>query len=628
MIGFLKEGRLMVQNYIVDKLTLSDLKENGKLIIPQFQRGVVWTKAHRKEFIETVKSGDPFGVVLVYQAIEEENKPYILIDGLQRLSTLKAYMDNPLEFIDENDKFMDEKKINDLFESKYNTLGLQLPNQTKLAKERKSFLKKMISLTKQRANIPNWTEIWPDIANQIGIDKDKFEVASKFGAFYDSFKENLELPNIIIHAIVYTGSKDRLPNVFETLNTTSVSLTKYEVYSSQWPTVKVIINDAELIKKVWSKYENLKKSSSFEVAIDEDIIRNEGMTLFEFCFGFSEIVCDENKEYSFLFSKNKKNTDPTGFELLSLACGLQVNKSDVLWKQEYLGSLSGKQLVELKDALLESIKIVSGALKKWCIDLKGTPIKITSAYQVYYMITTVFNHMYSFSPKEAKLEKVDDLTWINGFKKNAHKWFLLHQLSGFWNQNRQVSDLKNLIETKDGDVDYSKGLSKESWEEVIKAYFASTRESSYSRTIQNETKLFMNYLYRLLIDEDANRAKYFEKQKEDENEIEYDIEHIVPFVKFGSFDEEIPASVPGNLCYLPVKDNRSKRDNTIYEYAKDRPSLTYNNDFLEMINYPSREDLSFINCPYSQFITSYNKMISEREQKMIEQFLSLIIKNQ
>ena len=133
-----------------------------------------------------------------------------------------------------------------------------------------------------------------------------FSVYKAFDSFYDSFLKSLELPNIIIHAIVYQGPKDRLPSVFETLNTSSVSLTKYEVFSSQWPITKIKIEDDELVDRVWSKYESLKKSSSFDVELTREQIAENGMTLFEYCFGFSEIVCSENKPYSFLFNRNKK----------------------------------------------------------------------------------------------------------------------------------------------------------------------------------------------------------------------------------------------------------------------------------------------------------------------------------
>jgi len=612
----------MVQNYIVDKLTLSDLRENGKVVIPNFQRGVVWTKQHRKEFIETVKTGDPFGVVLVSQGAPGE--PYYLIDGLQRLSTLKAYMDNPLEFIDENDKFTNQEKLQSIFVKKYESKGIQLPGSSKLVKEQKSFLKKTIALMKAGKEIPNEMTLWPNIAELLGVDKNTFDVLQAFSDFYRSFTDNLKLPDIIIHAIVYQGPKERLPYVFETLNTSSVSLTKYEVFSSQWPTLKIIVNDEELIGKVWSKYDGLKKSSSFEVDVNLDSIRNEGMTLFEYCFGFSELVCDTDKAYAFLFNKGKKTTDPTGFELLALACGLQVNKADILWKDDYLGGSSGAFLLSLKDALIDSINVVADSLKNWVFDLNGTVIKNAGTYQVYYMIITVFKKMYSFDSRNKSLSKNESADWVGKFKKNAHKWYLCHLLTGYWNQHRQVSDLHALL-TESNDIDYSATITKERWEDVLKTYFDANRDGCTTRNIASETRLFLNYLYRMLIEEDANRTKFFERTTDDGTEIEFDIEHIVPVAKFENFDEDFSMSTLGNLCYLPVKDNRSKRDHTIYEYALDRPSLTFNEDFLSMIDYPSREELSFIDTTEEQFKSPYETLTNKREKSMLEKFVNLVI---
>ena len=87
----------------------------------------------------------------------------------------------------------------------------------------------------------------------------------------------------------------------------------------------------------------------------------------------------------------------------------------------------------------------------------------------------------------------------------------------------------------------------------------------------------------------------------------------------------LPMTTLGNLCYLPVKDNRSKRDKTIYEYALDRPSLTYNDSFIQTINYPSREDLSFIDCAYEQFNQPYTTLVEKRAKAIIDDFISLII---
>ena len=405
--------------------------------------------------------------------------------------------------------------------------------------------------------------------------------------------------------------------MFETLNTSSVSLTKYEVFSSKWPNTKILVNDDEIVSKVWSKYENLKKSSSFDVDITREAIKQEGMTLFEYCFGFSELICDDKKSYSFLFNKGKKSTDPTGFEILALACGLGVNRADDIWKNEYLGQATGAFLVELKDALINAINIVSSSIKNWVFDLKKTHIKNSSTYQIYYMIASVFKHLYVLDLKSKEINKIENSSWVDDFKKNAFKWYFYHQITSFWNEHRQVSDLKELIQNESNDYLYSSNISREAWEKALNDYFKTMKESATSRTISNETKLFLNYLYKLMMEKDRNVQKYFEVEKEDEKKIIFDIEHIVPIHKFSKFDEELPISALGNLCYLAVKDNRAKGEYTIYEYALDRPALTFEEGFKNIIDYPNREDLSFIDCPYDQFVEPYNNLIENRERRLI-----------
>lgn len=615
----------MNQNYIVDKLTLSDLTTSGKIVIPSFQRGIVWSKEHRKDFIETVKTGDPFGVVLVSQ--EKPNDPYILIDGLQRLSTLKAYMTNPLEFIDENDKFIDEDKLNKIFDEKYIAKGLQVPKKEKLNREKKVFLKKLISILKGAAKIPDAVDIWPDICEVLEINEGEFKVLREFTKFYSSFLENMKLPDIIIHAIVYTGPKDRLPTVFEHLNTTSVTLSKYEVYSSQWPNIKIVMNDDDIVKNVWAKYSGLKDKSAFEIDTTEDIIRNEGITLFEYCFALSEILNYEKNDYSYMFSKTKKSTDPTGFDLLCLACGMPVNRADRICDDAYLGGTKdGSFYLDIKNALIESIKIVDSCLRNYVLDLKGTHIKNGNIYHFYHMIISVFNHSYELDLVNKRLNKKTDSTnasWIESFRKYAYKWYLLHRLSNFWNEHRQVSDLRNLLDDPTSDI-YVTDIPQTRWEDILSKYFDKLKASASSRIIDNDTKLFLNYYYRLLIREDNNRNKFFIKQGIED--AIFDIEHIAPVDKFKKFSEDLPISAVGNLCYLPVKDNRSKRDKTIYEYAADRPSLTFNDEFLKLIDYPEEKRLRFVNFVFDDFKKEYEAMIERRESTMLQKFYELISK--
>ena len=199
------------QNYIMDKLTLDQIRKDGKLRIPDFQRGVVWTKQHRKEFIETVKSGDPFGVVLVSQ--DETTGQYILIDGLQRLSTLRAYMEKPIDFVDENDKFVDQESLRKVFVEKYKFIQKPLPQEAGLNKETKLFLKRMIAFVKGQKVMPEAEEVWQNIYTALAVPENAIPVLYAFTKFYNKYCENLELPSIVIHAIVYTGDKSNLPQV-------------------------------------------------------------------------------------------------------------------------------------------------------------------------------------------------------------------------------------------------------------------------------------------------------------------------------------------------------------------------------------------------------------------------------
>lgn len=541
-------------------------------------------------------------------------------------------MTNPLEFVDENDKFIDKEKLDDLFATAYSIRGAQLPKEEKLAREKKSFLKKMISLMKDSPQLPKASTIYPFLAPALGDSGGQvFSLYQKFEEFCESFTNNLQLPDIIIHAIVYTGPRERLPLVFEHLNTTSVTLSKYEIFSSQWPTKKMVVRDEEIIKSVWSKYSRLKDSSNFEVDTTEETIRNDGLTLFEYCFALSEILNNSGKPYSFVFAKSKKSTDPTGFDILAMACGLPANRADLLSEDKYLGgSSSGNFLVDLKDAIIDSIETVATTIRPWVMDLRGSQIKNASQYQIYHMIMSVFKSQYELDLNSKTITKRSDRDsseWSKNFSKYAYKWYLYHRITNFWNTNRQVSDLKRLLDGDESKDFYVTNISRDQWDTALSDYDSRTRKSATTRAIEPDTKLLLNYHYRLLRDEDRNREVYFEKTDTNGDSIDFDIEHIVPVSKFGDNDEELPISAIGNLCYLPVKDNRSKRDKTIYEYALDRPSLTFHEDFLKLIDYPSRTELEFIDCQKEEFVSQYEKLVDARTKRLFEKFVNLLMVN-
>lgn len=620
----------MALNYHMDILTKGDIQEGGKISIPSYQRGIVWKLKHKKEFLESVKAGDPIGVVLIYK---EADGKYTLIDGLQRLSTIKAYMANPLAFIDEKDKFINESLIENIIREKHKSQGLNPPNEASMSKQKKQFKKKLLELMKDK-DMPEPEDIWKELAEELEYPS-TFDVVSQFLKFYRAFQKNLKLDDDVkVQAIVYDGEKDNLPTVFHNLNTGSVSLTKYEVFASIWPKTKIIFDDEEILQKVIDKYANLKTNSNFEVEVTEDDLRSTGLTLFEYCYSLSEILKDSTKSYSYLFDNGaeKQSTDPIGFDMLALVCGLPVNKAQTLCEDAYLNGSSAVFLVNLKNAIVDCVTEVAEALKNWLFDYHGNNLKNDNLYQIYHMVMAVFKNRYTLDLTTKTISKRTDNDsdeWIENFRKYAFKHYLNDVVSSYWTINRQVSDLKRDIEDNDKTNKYTFDVLKDAFKKNLEEYLEDSIVKATGKTADLTTKLLLNYFYKLK-DKESN-VRYFKKEDEvNEGDVLYtfDIEHIVPKDKFERFADKVFAkSFIGNLCYLSIKDNRSKREKTLYEYADERPALTLNENFVKFINYPTREELSFINCDYESFKAKFDELMKTRSESIVLELTDLIVRN-
>lgn len=101
--------------------TISNIYESiqsERLVLrPAFQRRFVWTHEHQEQFIDTILSGYPFPEIYVCEGkIDLENKRTTqhVIDGQQRLTTIKRYIDGhhdrPLQKIPLYENLSDERK--------------------------------------------------------------------------------------------------------------------------------------------------------------------------------------------------------------------------------------------------------------------------------------------------------------------------------------------------------------------------------------------------------------------------------------------------------------------------------------------------------------------------------------
>ena len=85
-----------MSSYRIDELSVDQL---DRISLPKFQRGFVWTKKKQEDFVQTLHDGYPFGTLLVYPENDNDKDAKLqLLDGQQRLSTIKKYRQDPLQF--------------------------------------------------------------------------------------------------------------------------------------------------------------------------------------------------------------------------------------------------------------------------------------------------------------------------------------------------------------------------------------------------------------------------------------------------------------------------------------------------------------------------------------------------
>ena len=97
-----------------DKKSISDLIgkiQRGELILqPEFQREFVWTPAHMEKFIQTILDGFPFPEIYISQKginLDTLATQNVIVDGQQRLTTIKRYIDGDWNFEKNIPKFKD-----------------------------------------------------------------------------------------------------------------------------------------------------------------------------------------------------------------------------------------------------------------------------------------------------------------------------------------------------------------------------------------------------------------------------------------------------------------------------------------------------------------------------------------
>lgn len=172
--------------------TIADIYEkidSGRLILtPDFQRKFVWTHEHQEEFLDTILNGYPFPEIYVCQGETDLKKLRTfqkVIDGQQRLTTIKNYIEN--DFKKELKKIPLFEKLNN--KQREDFLAYQIVVRD-IGRVEESVIREIfrrINLTKFKLDdieIHNaiydgkFIQVAKELADEISLEE--------FGVFYDS----------------------------------------------------------------------------------------------------------------------------------------------------------------------------------------------------------------------------------------------------------------------------------------------------------------------------------------------------------------------------------------------------------------------------------------------------------
>lgn len=620
-------GSWRLVEYTIDQLS-RDI-DDGSITVPTYQRGAVWNLKQKRELIDSMNKGYPFGSILLY----EGNGSRKIIDGLQRSTTIIQYVKNPADFFEEDN-------INEIYLD-------QIVDEIGVVSVRDTIKDQVADLIKKwvHNNHKNMSEVqrmqFYDCAGVLAdnyptLESKKSLISDKLREMFKTFQDTCEqISNIKVPALVYSGDEDLLPEIFERINSQGAKLTKQQIYAATWANDVIDLKDdsnfSDILKINRDRYDNmLDESMELDGYDPTSFIRSRKVNVFELVFGFGKYI---SKKYPYLFyydGDDCTKVESIGFNLIN-ACLLQrsSNMRKLNTNLKNIVGLDSDSIETFLTKLEECIAYVDkrlGAASKFKGNTRsGSKISpLHTELQIVSIIATVFIQKYVVYTIDDR-ENANNIsisynssdnwrTMKDTFDKNIIKIYTMDVIGQKWKGSGDKK-LDNIIINKQH---YNKDVNWKEFETALDAYYTSLNsernERKQVKSPCEPERLLLNIIYsNIFTAADQN------------NETNYDIEHLatknIMKKKITSYSEDfrLPISSIANLCLLPEYDNRTKQDKTLYdddEYLNSVDIEKVQNKF----SFTIKSDLAWLNedLTEKEFKNAYFQFLDNRFIKMKE----------
>lgn len=296
----------MNESFTVERTDIKSLLSNYNLSIPAFQRKFVWNDDKKRDLIDSLNMSFPIGAITLF--LNREKNSYLIVDGLQRINTIKAYLNNPCNIVPFKNYYERIKSDLELFSVELKLKESKIKKSVKLWYESLNTVEECSSFKfKDFSHLQTCLE-----------DCGLATISRDLGAF-QKFRSILLKPIDIedenIGLITYKGDLDNLPELFSKINQKNVSLTGYEILHSLWYDY-IIPKDYPGFDKFFNAFKRIANRSEGYIDLDDNFFDNFNMYMN--ISSLEEIIEDEIN-------------DDAVKNFFSLKCNFHVFKSETVF---------------------------------------------------------------------------------------------------------------------------------------------------------------------------------------------------------------------------------------------------------------------------------------------------------
>jgi hypothetical protein len=374
----------------------------GHIVVPSFQRGLVWNEEKRQRFIDSIKRGLPVGVILLFvDGVDANGRTrYRLVDGLQRSSTLRRYVEDMFSYFSYDDAPAElieaatnldpgQRNKENLYPLIRQAIGLWVKGHSGDATHLSALAlyERLCSLLK---------------VGSVTINQNVFGLCE---SFLQSVQRDLDIRDRQIGVIEFSGEKADLPIIFDRLNTGGVFLNKYDVLAADWDDVDSLrIGNEQIKTAIKGKYQEfidlgLEFDGRTGDALEQFNAPDFHYTLFEFVFGMGRVLRSKFPKLYGGRRELKADVDAVGFNLAALTNGrpiVQLGK----FKDDYRRYPSLDRYFEALVETSETVETILTPVLGAIIDKQRRKPRHTD-FQMAALVAGVFREHYesNFSQK-------------------------------------------------------------------------------------------------------------------------------------------------------------------------------------------------------------------------------------